>query len=258
MWRGRRAAQAGLVSVVVTCLVLAFCPSLVSAESGEIPPFTGSMGFKNIAGPEGPEEFSWRVHLNEGQDLRQVDDQHAAVYFTEQGWFAGTITAVAAHDAHGTSVPTTLAVVGIDVITLTVHHRAGNPAVGGSPFVYPVIAGEGWEGGFQTHIVTGPPDEQELKEEQERIAREKQEALEKTWPKAGPRQCVVPRLKGKSLRAAKRLLREAKCLNGGVRKLGDATARSGKVVRQVPRPGTSSELWTPVRLTLGVLDPAAG
>lgn len=248
MWRGRRAAQAGLVSVVATCLVFAFCPSLASAESGEIPPFTGSMGFKSITGPEGPEEFSWRVHLDEGQDLRQVDDQSAAVYFTEPDHLSVTITAAAAHDAHGTSVPTTLAVTGADVITLTVHHRAGNPVAGGAAFVYPVIAGEGWEGPIV--IIDGGP----LFTGPRQVSPDEEFAHVASSAASGPSDsplCRIPNLTGRSLAASKRQLRKAHCRIGRLSKRKGATARSGKVVSQVPRPGTSSALWTPVRLTLG-------
>ncbi len=182
------------------------------------------------------------MHLDEGQELRQIDDQHAAVYLvdTEPELLAWTITATAAHDAIGSSVPTTLAVTGANVITLTVHHRAGNPAAGGATFIYPVTAGSGWEGGFQTYFAMMPPPEPLPQQ-----ASTSDEVVQ-------PSQCVVPRLKGKSLKASKWLLRQAKCLAGDVRKRGEANLRSGKVVRQFPRPGTSSALWTPVKLTLGV------
>jgi hypothetical protein len=136
------------------------------------------MGFPMINGPADPEEFSWEVVLDEGQELESIDDQHAQVYYTEGHHPAFGISAVAAHDADGSSVPTSLSVSGGDVITLTVHHRAGDPAKGGAPFDYPIIAGSGWEGGFQTVVVSGPPDEQELREQrEERERRERQEPV---------------------------------------------------------------------------------
>ena len=61
-------------------------------------------------------------------------------------------------------MPTSLSVSEEKIVTLTVHHREGNPAAGGAPFDYPVIAGAGWEGGTEPVIVKGPPDEQEIKE----------------------------------------------------------------------------------------------
>jgi hypothetical protein len=49
--------------------------------------------------------------------------------------------------------------------------------------------------------------------------------------------CRVPQLKGKKLKAAKRKLRKANCRIGKVKKLHDATAKTGKVVKQNPKPG---------------------
>ena len=115
-------------------------------------------------------------------------------------------------------MPTTLAVVSDDVITLTVHHRAGNPAAGGAPFVYPITSGAGWEGGFQTQYVDIPD---ELKPD---LA---------TDPIPG---CIVPALKGWSLKADRKKLRRAGCRLGEVRGTRSKTA---KVVRQHPRPGTA-------------------
>jgi hypothetical protein len=125
------------------------------------------MGFPTINGPADPEEFSWEVVLDEGQELESIDDQHAEVYYTQGHHPAFGISAVPAHDADGSNVPTSLSVSESDVITLTVHHRAGDPTKNGVPFDYPINAGSGWEGGYQTIIVSGPPDEQELREQRE-------------------------------------------------------------------------------------------
>ena len=192
------------------------------------------MGFAAIDGPSDPEEFSWEVILGKNQELESIDDQHAAVYYTGEGHHqAFGITAVPAHDAEGSTVPTSLAVSAGNVITLTVHHRTGNPAAGGAPFVYPVEAGHGWEGGFHTEFVIGPPDEQEIREARERTARKEQEALEREWTNERLLdRCLVPKLNGKSLRAAKKMLRDAKCLLGHVRKRRGATSKTGKIVGQ--------------------------
>ena len=220
-----------------------------TAEGPALPAYDGLMSFPTISASSDPEEYSWKVALGEGQSLESIDSQRAEVRH-EDGTLAFEIHAGPAHDATGASVPTSLVVSGVDVITLIVHHRAGHPG-SGVPFAYPVVEGEGWDDGFQTEVVVGPKDEQELKEERERIARERQEALEREWGReTGRSACLVPRLKGKSLNASKKLLRAAGCLIGNVRKLKGATARTGRVVKQHPRPNRSLELWATVDLTL--------
>jgi hypothetical protein len=116
------------------------------------------MTFQNIRDASSPETYSWTVNMSSDQTLKLVNDQLAGVFTDERENFA--IVAEAAHDAIGTAVPTTLSVSG-NVLTLTVHHRAGNPAAGGAPFTYPVIQGVGWEGGFQVYTEKLPPTEQE-------------------------------------------------------------------------------------------------
>ena len=101
-------------------------------------------------------------------------------------------------------------------------------------------------------VIVGPPDEQELREAQERIAREKQEALEREWAKEKVSSgCLVPRLKGKSLKASKKLLRDDECLIGAVRRQKGVTSKAGKVVMQSPKPGALMAPWTTVKVTLG-------
>ncbi len=155
----RRLGKAVAAPLAVV-LMLFWAPSALAA----LPVYNGLMTFPQIDSPAGPEEFSWEVSLGKGQELVQVDGRTAEVRY-EDGISAFGIAAEAAHDADGTAVPTTLVVVQPSVITLVVHHRAGNPAAGGTPFVYPVVAGEGWEGGVQTEPVQGPPDEAELHEQ---------------------------------------------------------------------------------------------
>ncbi len=62
--------------------------------------------------------------------------------------------------------------------------------------------------------------------------------------------CVVPKLKGKNLKAAKRALLKAKCKPGTVTKVADATAKSGRVNKQGPKPGKRLAVGTKVNVTL--------
>jgi hypothetical protein len=204
------------------------------------------MSFPPIHEPSDPEEYSWEVTLQEGQSLKSVDSQSAEVLY-EAETVAFLIQAEAAHDAQGATVPTTLAVTVPNIVTLIVHHRAGNPAAANAPFAYPVTAGAGWEGGFQTEIVKGPEDEAEVKarEERERIARREREAAQ--LAKAAER-CLVPRLKGISLEAARKKLKAADCTLGKVR--GHRT-KTAKVVKQNPRPGNVLSPGAKVNVKLG-------
>ncbi|MGC1853655.1 MAG: 6-bladed beta-propeller [Solirubrobacterales bacterium] len=133
------------------------------------PIFNGLTTFQSIRDISGPETYSWEVLLNEGQTLRSVDPLDAEIV-NEDGMVVTLITAEPAHDAIGANVPTSLAVSEGNIVTLTVSHRQAS-------FIYPVVAGSGWEGGYTTEIVLGPKDEQEIKEDEERIAREEQERI---------------------------------------------------------------------------------
>ena len=146
----------GLVSIFV-----------LAAPAAAAPKYEGLIDFPDITSPAGPEDFSWEVDLFEGKELESIDDQHAEVYYAG-GHPAYGIEAVPAHAADGANVPTTLAVSEGKIITLTVHHRAGNPAAGGAPFDYPILQGQGWEGGIISTEVKGPKDEAELREDKER------------------------------------------------------------------------------------------
>jgi NHL repeat len=127
-----------------------------SVDSVLLPIFDGAMTFQSIRDRTAVETFSWSVTLHEEQYLEPIDSDTAVVYWNPEHP-AFTIQAGLAHDADGSSVPTTLNVSGQNIITLTVNHRAGNPAAGYAPFVYPIIAGAGWEGGFKTHYIEMPP-----------------------------------------------------------------------------------------------------
>lgn len=125
------------------------------------PLFDGAMSFMAIRDYSSQDSYSWTLHLESGQELRFVDPQQAEVR-----WIGGprafSITAIPAHDAVGTNVPTSLSVAG-NVLTLKVNHRS-------SSFVYPVVGGAGWEGGFLTHEIVlpsggeepGPVEQEEL------------------------------------------------------------------------------------------------
>jgi PASTA domain/IPT/TIG domain len=63
--------------------------------------------------------------------------------------------------------------------------------------------------------------------------------------------CVVPKLKGKKLKAAKKKLRKAGCKPGKVKRLKGVTAKAGKVVKQSPKPGKKLAPGTKVKVTLG-------
>lgn len=203
-----------------------------AADEPSVPPPYDGMAFGEIHGPADPEEYSWTVELGEDQVLRAIDDQHAAVYYSGHE-VAFSITAEPAHDAGGAAVPTTIAVSDRDVITLTVHHRAGNPAASGAPFIYPIVGGSGWEGGFRTIVVpmSGP------------------EPMPEPAAQSAPTQgCVVPSLKGRSLKVGRERLREASCGLGEVR---GARSKMAKVVRQNPRPGTVLAAGAEVGVKLG-------
>lgn len=211
-------AMRSVLLTVMVGLCAAIAPAAAAADPP--PPFDGTMAFPDIQGPEGPEEFSWQVKLSEEEELRSIDETEAGVFW-EDGTQAMTILAPKAHDAIGSTVPTTLAVTQPNIITLTVHHRAGNPAAGGAPFDYPVIAGSGWEGGIQTHSVVGPPGEMS----------------------PTPPTCVVPDLTGRTLRASRRILHSAHCELGQVR--GERSRRV-RVAKQYRLVGRVLPVWTSV------------
>jgi hypothetical protein len=212
---------------LVVALVGAAVPGAAAAET--CPAFDGVMTFPAIHGPEDPEDYCWEVKLFEGQELRQMDETHAGVFYTappEHQAFG--ITAELAHDVVGTEVPTSLDVIQPNLIVLTVHHRAGNPAAGGAPFVYPVSSGVGWEGGFVTVIV---------------------HLLEESPPPVVEQAltCAVPGLRGISLKAARKKLRLAHCRLGPVH---GERRRGAKVVRQYRRYGAVLPAGTEVGVKL--------
>jgi beta-lactam-binding protein with PASTA domain len=61
--------------------------------------------------------------------------------------------------------------------------------------------------------------------------------------------CVVPRLQGKRLAAARRTIRKAHCTVGRVRHARSSRAR-GRVIAQSPRPGLRRSMGTKVNLVV--------
>jgi uncharacterized delta-60 repeat protein len=62
--------------------------------------------------------------------------------------------------------------------------------------------------------------------------------------------CVVPKLKGKTLKAAKRAIRRAHCSLGKVTRAYSAKVKRGRVLAQKPKPGRKLAAGAKVRLTL--------
>jgi hypothetical protein len=62
--------------------------------------------------------------------------------------------------------------------------------------------------------------------------------------------CAVPKLKGKKLKPSKRQARNKDCKIGKVTKRKGATAKTGKVIKQHPKPGTIRTPGTQIKVTL--------
>jgi sugar lactone lactonase YvrE len=116
------------------------------ADTFTRPMSDGGLSFADIRGPEAPEHYTYEMELGPELHLRQPDPQHVEVFYWKYDVTAFVITAEAAHDVIGTAVPTHLSISGPEKITLTVEHRGASPAGGG--FVYPVMGGAGWQGGY--------------------------------------------------------------------------------------------------------------
>jgi len=69
--------------------------------------------------------------------------------------------------------------------------------------------------------------------------------------------CIVPKLAGKKLEAAKKALVAAKCKLGTVKKLDGATVKTGKVAGQGAKPGSKLTVGAKVAVTLKSPKPAA-
>jgi hypothetical protein len=108
----------------------------------------GGLTFADIRASEAPENYGFSLGLSPELALRQADSKRIEVFYKDYGFTAFTINAIEAHDAVGTTVPTRLTVTGPNTVALTVEHRSASPA--GGSFVYPVIGGAGWQGGYRT------------------------------------------------------------------------------------------------------------
>jgi hypothetical protein len=62
--------------------------------------------------------------------------------------------------------------------------------------------------------------------------------------------CKVPQLKGKKLKASKKKAKKSDCKIGKVTKRDGATAKTGKVVKQNPKPGKILAPGTKIKVTL--------
>ncbi len=120
------------------------------------PLYDGAMTFAAIRDAAARETYSWNVSLEDDQELKLLDAQHAAVYYDGEH-LAFSITAEPAHDAVGAAVPTSLGVSEDRVLTLTVAHHGVSAE--GKAFVYPIVGGAGWQGGFTTSPIAMPPPE---------------------------------------------------------------------------------------------------
>jgi PASTA domain len=223
-----------LLCALVATLAVAVAPAVAAEESDTAPLRNlseGGFSFGEITGPEAPEKYPFRVSLGEEQFLEQVSPTEVVAFY---GGHVPAFSLVAekAHDADGSNVPTTLEETGLEVVTLVVHHRAGNPAAGGAPFDYPVVGGSGWEGGFRT--ITVP------------MVNPQGEPVE-----SAPVGCTVPSLRGLGRRAAAAKLRAANCGLGKVRLAHGATAGKGKVVKQFRTAGTELSPGASVAIKLG-------
>lgn len=233
--RGSLAVITACLCALLACLAVAVAPA--AAEEGNSAPLRpdseGGLTIPPITGPEAPEEYPVQYeHVLSGVRFRQVSDQLIAVEYFGRGGTDFKIEAVPAHAADGAAVPTSLRLSEDEkgyVVTMIVHHRAGNPAAGGAPFVYP-IQGSARTGGFFAGAV---------------------EVEDTPTPGDEAEPCVVPSLHGLSLRAAKARLRAAQCHLGAVRFAARATRRTGKVVKQFRAAGTKLPAGSRVSVKLG-------
>jgi len=229
---------AALFCALAASLALFVAPA--AAEAPESAPIRnlgeGGFSFPDISGPEAPEEYPFRVILGEELFLEQVSETEVAAFYPGH-LQSFVLDAEDAHDATGATVPTTVTLEEGDIVTLTVHHRAGNPSADGLPFLYPIVSGPGWRGGFFTGIV-------EMNNPQAPMT-----APPASSPAPAP-MCTVPSLRGFGLRAAKGKLRGGYCRVGAIYLAAGATLGKGKVVKQFRAAGTELAAGAPVAVKL--------
>ena len=66
-----------------------------------------------------------------------------------------------------------------------------------------------------------------------------------------PPKCVVPKVKGKKLAAAKTAIKKAHCAVGKITKVASSPKNRGKVVSQSPKPGKHLPRGSKVALKVG-------
>jgi IPT/TIG domain/PASTA domain len=66
-----------------------------------------------------------------------------------------------------------------------------------------------------------------------------------------PLKCVVPNLRGETLKAARKRARKASCKIGPVKTVKGAARKAGKIVKQKPKPGKVRAAGTKIAITLG-------
>jgi hypothetical protein len=71
-------------------------------------------------------------------------------------------------------------------------------------------------------------------------------------PRRAARRCVVPRLRGRTVRAARKVLRARGCRLGAVRRVKARGVRRGRILSQTPRAGRSMRVNTRVRVRVRV------
>jgi PASTA domain len=247
--KGRRqiSAVASLLCALVASLAMAVAPAAAEApDSAPVRSISeGGFTIAMITGPEAPEEYPILMELGPRQELRQESETRVGIYYKETGVRGFSVESPEAHDAEGATVPTTLEKTGEDEVTMTYRFRAGNPAAGGAPFVYPTTDGPGWSGGWQSFSELIPG---ELERADKQVIEANPPAP--TEPPPTPT-CKVPALRGYSLRGAKNRLRAAHCEIGVVHLAAGATAGKGKVVKQFHAAGTELAAGAPVAVKLG-------
>jgi hypothetical protein len=236
--RGLAVIAAGICALLASLAVTVVAAAAEEGNSAPLRPVSeGGLSIPIITGPTAPEEYPVQYeHLISGVRFRQVNDQLIAIEYLGRVNAEWNIEAVPAYAADGAAVPTSIRLAENEkgyVVTMIVHHRAGNPAAGGAPFVYP-IQGSAREGGSFIGAVEVKPSP----------------AAEPTVPAPSP-SCKVPALPGLSLKAAKARLRAAHCALGNVRLGAPMIDRTGKVVGQFRAAGTRLPADAQVGVKLG-------
>jgi hypothetical protein len=236
--RGVLGAIAVSICALVACLAIAVAPA--AAEEGNSAPIrpisAGGLRIPDIFGPEAPEEYPVQYsHLLNGVKFSQVDEQTIAVEYLGRSQPDATIKALPAYANDGAVVPTSIRLSEDEegpIVTMIVRHRAGNPAAGGAPFLYPITGGPESKGGFFVGAVETT-----------------ESAVEPTATPAAS--CKVPALHGLSVKAARARLRGAHCSLGQVHAPDGVTAAKGVVVKQFRGAGTKLAAGAPVAVKLG-------